>query len=415
MRQWENFRIRISITPEEICNAALFFYFCVLFAHQQETTVDTLLRYGSFAFVLIAYGLLYPAMKHEWKYRLRISEYEIWMLIFWVYVSLSAFWSLDAGKTYNVLFNMAKVMLVCFLVSLHIDTQKKTTHVMQLLLAALVYMMILLVIRTPFSMWGTERIGEVIGQHSNEVGRLVCLGSLIAFHFFITQKKHRIVLAIFMVIFSACAFLTGSKNALLILVFQFGLYYFLISGNINRILAVAVATVVAMMMYRLIMSNAMLYGLVGIRVERMLAALGWISSSEGGDGSTYERLYFMRTAWKLFKEHPGFGVGLNNFSAYLRKIGYENAVYSHCGFLEILSTLGIVGFIMYYWIYIKTLGNLVRSANKNNFLAVLLFVINLRILLFDISSISLYIYNSYLTLMLAVSMGKILKKEKCMQ
>lgn len=389
-----NFRIE----PAFLCDAALLVYLCVLFAHQQETMIDTFLRYGSLLFVVAAYMIVYPPFKSgTGVFVLRNSGFETWMLMIFAYGVLSTFWSINNTNAYNVLFNLAKTMLVCFSVRPHLKSREAINHTLLLLLFALIYMMVLLVLKTPVYEWGTERIGAAINQHSNEIGRLTCMGALLSSYFLTSQKKNRFLLIGLVGIFSVGALMTGSKNAIFILVFQLGLYYLLVSGNYKRILVIAGIALSAFMIYQLIMTNAVLYALVGKRLERMFQLF---TGGSDIDGSTRERLYFIKTAWHVFQSKPILGTGLNNFSAYLSSIGYRNAVYSHCGFLELLSTLGFVGFVMYYSMYIKVLGKLIGAALKRDMLVAMLFTLNLRVFLFDVSSISLYTYNAYITLML---------------
>ena len=401
--------LRFRVTPAFICDIALLFYLCVMFAHQSETTVDTLLRYGSLFFVVAAYVIVYYPQQSKYKeWIFKISGFEMWLLLFFAYGTLSYIWSIDSGNVYRVLFNLAKTMLVCFCIRPHLNSRKAIHHTLILLLIALFYMMVILVLRTPISVWGTERIGSVINQNSNEMGRLTCLGSLLTFYFLTFQKKHRLLLIALFGIFTVGVFMTGSKNAIFIFIFQIGLYYFLICGKSKRILVVVGIWIGIFLIFQLVMNNSVLYTLVGNRLERMFLLF---TGGPTVDGSTSERLYFIETAWNLFRSHPILGVGLNNFSAYLASIGYHNAVYSHCGFLEILSTLGIIGFVIYYSMYGKVLVKLIRPAFKKDMLVAFLFILNLRVFLFDISSISLYTYNSYITLMLGFACTRVLQLE----
>lgn len=401
---------KIKISYATLCDLSLLSYFCVMFAHQRENTFDTILRYGIFLTIVCVYIPIYPPVgrlkRHQ---KIHISAFEIWFLFVFLYGAASILWSMDAGNVINVLINLGKTMTVCFLLRPHLNSRKAIKHVLVLLLFALCYMGLIIVIRTPFSAWGTERIGEVINLHSNEIGRLTCLGALISAYFFSSQKKCRLLLATLILLFSLCAFMTGSKNALFILGFQFGIYFFLISEKRKKFLVIIGIIGAGILGYRFVMTNEVLYDLVGNRLERMLSLF---TGGTNVDGSTIERLYFMQTAWMLFKQHFLIGIGMNNFSAYLSSIGYINAVYSHSGFLELLATQGLLGFLLYYSLYIKTLKYFIKCKFKDDQLCAVLVAVTLRVFLFDITTISLYTYNSYITLLLAFCMTKCLEREK---
>jgi len=375
-------------------------YFCVIFAHQRETMIDTMLRYGSIALVVFCWVL--PKLadpKRRGHLVWRIHLYEYWQILFVVYAALSVLWCIDMGKTYSILFELLKVMIVCFILTQRLTSEKEVDRLLGLLWLALCYMLAVILLRTPLSAFGTERLGEVVGLHSNEIGRLCGLASLLCFYFGRKYSRYLLFFLASMAVFSAAGLFTGSKNAILILVFQLGLFWLLVSKRWKRMIVYLLIAVGVVFIYQLIMTNEFLYAFIGQRVERMVLTL----TGAGYDGSTYERLYFMRTAWQLFLKHPVFGVGLNNFAAYLSVIGYHNAVYSHCGFLELLSTLGVIGCLIYYSMYLYVLGGLVKSAFEHHPLSALLFVIILRIFVFDMTSLSVYTYNSYILLAAAYS------------
>lgn len=398
----------LRISPDLLWNLSLFVYLCVMFAHQRETAVDTVLRYGSLAFVIAAGVFSYRLQDHKRSgIKLKLGKFELWLTALLVLGGLSSFWSIDSGNVFRALFNLVRISIVCFCVYPHLNSRKALNRLLLLMLGALTYMQLILLVRTPASSWGTERIGAVINQNSNEIGRLTCLGSLLCLYFMGQYKRLRIPLTGLFCLFAAGALLTGSRSAVLILLFQTALYYFLVSGNLKRILAAAGMAAAVYLLFLFLRNNEALYNLIGIRMEHLFQ---FFTGSSKGDGSIRERLYFMESAWNLFLSHPVLGIGLNNFSVYLSSIGYGNAVYSHCGFLEILSTLGITGFLIYYSMYAGVIRRLLRPAFRKDMLAALLLVINLRVLIFEISSISMFTYITYITLMLGLAYTGIRKR-----
>lgn len=391
-----------------VCDVALALYLCVLYAHQRENIFEMILRYGTLALVILVYAVIYgkASLNDRTKQRLGTGYYAVWASVFMVYAGLSFFWSIDGSAVISAIVNIFKPMLACFAVLPRIRTEKGIERILQVILFALVYMLLLLVIRTPFSTWGTSRVGSVINQHSNTVGRLTNFGILLSLYFLTTQKKHRNLFIVLMICFAVCALMTGSKNAIFLLIAQVSMYYFLISGTWKRLLVVICVVVGVVLLLYLVMTNEVLYNLVGVRIEGMLAL---VVEGDFSDGSTRERLYFMRTAQALFMERPIFGIGLDNFASYLESIFYENAKYSHSGFLELLSTLGLTGFILYYSMYIQSIVLLIKPVRRRNRLAAVLLTYTVCAFLFDISTISMYNYPSYLPLMLSFVAGRVFR------
>lgn len=91
------------------------------------------------------------------------------------------------------------------------------------------------------------------------------------------------------------------------------------------------------------------------------------------DGSTHERLSLFGMSWELFVRNPFSGVGLGAFSAYAtQQIEYGIFVlktsYSHVEFMEMLSSVGLFGTILYYLSYKELINIRHRSVSLGIYL-----------------------------------------------
>lgn len=66
------------------------------------------------------------------------------------------------------------------------------------------------------------------------------------------------------------------------------------------------------------------------------------------DGSTQQRMYLMQQGIQVWKEHPFLGVGWNNYRYY-----NDAKLYAHNNYVELLASLGIVGFLLYYAMFLR--------------------------------------------------------------
>ena len=113
----------------------------------------------------------------------------------------------------------------------------------------------------------------------------------------------------------------------------------------NQAQLIAILLLFFLFLINFLITNETFNKLIGWRLEGLLNFL----SSEGKiDASTEERLFYIDVAIYLFSKYPFLGVGLDNFAAYLHYINYPHAVYSHNNHLELLSCLGIIGYLIYY-------------------------------------------------------------------
>lgn len=78
----------------------------------------------------------------------------------------------------------------------------------------------------------------------------------------------------------------------------------------------------------------------------------------GGDSSTRWRLIFIVEAYNIFLKYPVTGIGLDNF-----KTIFSEELYSHNNYVELLSTLGFVGLILYYLFYFSIFKYVFRNRN----------------------------------------------------
>ncbi|WP_230852423.1 O-antigen ligase family protein [Vibrio crassostreae] len=78
----------------------------------------------------------------------------------------------------------------------------------------------------------------------------------------------------------------------------------------------------------------------------------------GGDSSTRWRLIFIVDAYNLFLDNPINGIGLDNF-----KTIYSENLYSHNNYVELLSTLGSIGLILYYTFFFSMFKFILKNRN----------------------------------------------------
>ena len=82
----------------------------------------------------------------------------------------------------------------------------------------------------------------------------------------------------------------------------------------------------------------------------MEAMMGIINHSYMIDASTNTRINMIKYGFEMFKSNPILGVGIGNYAYYGYHIyGLFAEVYSHNNYIEMLSNIGIVGFISYYF------------------------------------------------------------------
>ena len=139
------------------------------------------------------------------------------------------------------------------------------------------------------------------------------------------------------------AILTGSRKAVLMLLI-FAICYILFwrpEKNMARFFGRIFAVVgVSVLLIFLVMKVDVLYDAAGHRLEALY--LQWIHG-DVIDASATTRDNMIEVGIRLFKKEPLLGFGHNGF-----KLGSGYWTYSHNNYVEILCSLGICGFAVYY-------------------------------------------------------------------
>jgi O-antigen ligase len=115
------------------------------------------------------------------------------------------------------------------------------------------------------------------------------------------------------------------------------------------------------------------------------------------DYSAYERKKLMLFGIKMWLDHPLIGVGLDNFRVVIKEYWpISNRLYSHNNYIELLSTIGTIGMVVYYGIYlsiIKKLNAILKKLdndNKNIKLTHIFITAMLSLMILDVVTVTYY-------------------------
>ncbi len=115
------------------------------------------------------------------------------------------------------------------------------------------------------------------------------------------------------------------------------------------------------------------------------------------DYSAYERKKLMLFGIKIWLDHPLIGVGLDNFRVVIKEYWpISNRLYSHNNYIELLSTIGTIGMVVYYGIYlsiIKKLNAILKKLdndNKNIKLTHIFITAMLSLMILDVVTVTYY-------------------------
>lgn len=194
------------------------------------------------------------------------------------------------------------------------------------------------------------RLGSEVSQ-ANVFGMQNATTTVLAFYYLYNKKKHRLFHAIIMCASFIIAMSSGSRKALLMACT--GILFLVYKKYGIKYLYKVVATVLALAFAFSVIIQLPLFETVRTRMEQGINA---VEGKDGGDSSAEKRLHYIDKGWNLFKDKWAIGYGISNFG-YVSRTG----TYAHNNFIELLCDVGIIGFLLYYAMYIRAARELYKQ------------------------------------------------------
>lgn len=329
-------------------------------------------------FVLLSFPKMFAELKKN-------NHCARWQFIFWLYLCISYGWAHKSLMNttiaaLEIIIPFSSLYCAIFLFNF-IRQESDIKTVVNVLLAALVFLILYLVVVTPLDVWGTMKLGQNVGINKNAIGLNSAWGSVICFYF-IKNKENRFYYLLF-IIFSVVCLISGSRKALVILMVGIFLYYLFSERNIKLLKNIGIAVIILSIVWIAVMNIPVLYEQVGARTITMLKTLTTSSSvSISEDKSIWERSYYRRYALQMFRENPFyilFGHGLDGFRTRMAEIGYNHVAYSHCNFTELLANYGLIGFLLYYYFKFKVILKAFFIKNRSKLVTLFMIILGLGI------------------------------------
>lgn len=338
--------------------------------------------------MLVAAVLLWIGRKNS---RVIIPYNTVWYAVFTAYSAFSCLWSsyLDANMA-SYFLRMAIIIAMITSVSIYVDTPEDIERIIKLYIFSMLIIVMAEFVSVPFSEWSNGSMGSHFsGSNSNGVAFLVFCAELMAFYEFYSKgkKSYVILLAIFLVFI----ILSSSRKALFASVAGPLIFVFLSTYKKNYFFNILAVLLAGSLIIFLIMNDENAYNAIGKRFESMLTF--WFEERDHKvDNSLYMRSYYIELAQKMFAESPILGKGMGNFAKIIDDVYMLDGVYSHNNFWQILSELGLVGFVIYYSMYFVIIVRLAKNAFINKSRLSMLFL-SFMILLVTLET-GLVTYNS---------------------
>ena len=372
--------------------------------------------FGNAAWILaLGLVLFLCILYYQRNLSVKISALHIYVLLFTAFIYLSCLWAQDPSRTIpkgnSVFFSFFIILIVAMVFNEDDSTEK--------LLKCIMYGGYLVVILFVI-IYGWSGITKLIADSErpdNELLNANVLGMTAAYSLiiniyllFVINKRLRIT-DLLMLPVALIIFVSGSRKALLIV--ALGILGILLAANIGKkrkdksfiwifgVIAAAGAAV-------LILAQTQAF-------SEMLKKMGDIFEALGGGGtrlgnSAWLRFRYVELGLSLFAANPLLGVGIGNANLYTMA-AYGKDHYLHNNYAELLACGGIIGFALYYSIYVYLIVVFIKYRKYRTREYNLCFILLIIWLIMDVGAVKYYGKTTFLYLMLFWMEAEKLKKK----
>lgn len=323
------------------------------------------------------------------------SSYNIWAILFLGYNAMMINHSFSRTGAIAGFLTLLYVLVENLLIYQFIIKNDILKGIMKSIILGSILLACYVFIRNGLLVFINSRF--VTDNSANTIGLYSSIS--IAFILFLKEQfskgnntKYNIILIVnfLIILFSA------SRKALVFALIILAIYYISKSKNTLKLMKnIIIGAVLIASILIFIFKNPFLYKLIGNRIETMIYGI----QGEKTDSSTSARLKLINAGIKWFHNKPWFGHGPANFR-YLN-LRYRNGnFYAHNNYIEMLVDYGIIGTVLYYYLYILIIYNFFKRGNYKNKSNFVLLGILISILICEYGLVSYY--NSILQLILMI-------------
>ena len=276
----------------------------------------------------------------------RLSIYKIWVIAVLLFWGFSVTWSVNPNS-FGFYWKYGLIYILAFSISSMIKSKKDVEMAMKLDLFAVFLCGVYVLLFLNTGDLADERLGQDQGPDSvwnaNDIGLKMAIGYAICAYYYLKNKKNSVLLFPLALVLLVVAFFSGSRKVLFIIILFTAFLMVARSKGTKKVLFFFLATAFVFGSYWAIMNVPILYEIIGVRIELLVAGL------TGGDGgsSLEKRSFMVLSGLEWFLNRPWLGYGIDSFRALFGNLtGWE--VYAHNNFIELLVDTGIVGLLLYY-------------------------------------------------------------------
>lgn len=329
--------------------------------------------------------------------KIKFPKSYIMLGVFVAYSFLSILWSLNSDTALAMSITLLLMFVLSFLVYLTFANENGAEYILKSLMIAGLVMSIYTIFYYGLSTFIESLLSGIrLGTEINQVNILGMYAAnttiLCVYYAMLKNKKYFYIIAILPFLVSLSS---GSRTALAMCFLGVILLMLLHHGTRKIYKGVLAALVVGVVFYYLL--NLPFFDKT---IERTVELLNIFSDTELIDHSAQIRFFMIDFGMDQFRKNPIWGYGADSARYLLNQVLYNT--YLHNNYVELLVNYGLIGFLLYYSIFVNILLKIIPMLKGKNPEAIAITVLLVIKLIADYGTVSYYDKTTYL--MLAVGL-----------
>ena len=338
---------------KKIYSIAIVFYILMTLVANDLLIPSSLCKF-SIVFLILC-TILYVIFKNKCIINVKKYKFFWWYLTFVVISIIAMLYSPDRSFLNDSSYLLYTTTLILFCFCTLIDSFEKIIIVMRSyeLGSALLFF----ILYYTNNLFTDERIGGSFTGNSNTFALFMMVAFFFTSWLFVYYEKNiytKIITGVIMIMDLTTVLLSGARKsviACMIYIVILFLYKQDKKGRRHFIRNIILIGLVLFYVWKLMLNNPYLYSIVGNRMESLINQLLGNQVMIKGS-SSYLREEYRHAAIIGWLKSPIWGHGYDSFHFYNAIVNGHN-VYSHNNYTELLYNLGIIGFVVYYFEYLK--------------------------------------------------------------
>lgn len=347
------------------------------------------------------------ALQNEFIIKIKFSKYQGYLLGVIIFTFCSGLWAIDSnltnmwGSDFIGTFLMMYVIYICYRNESTIDTMLKIFMISGyfVIISSIMYYgidyFVLILKSSEFSI--SNRLSNDF-INANVLGMRAAYSILINIYLFLYKKSHVCYLPFSFLCILIIAF-SQSRKAIIII--GIGTFMMLILKNMNNKNFISkfwglIKILIVLIVLWFVISYVPAFSALN---ERMQYVVNYFSGRGEVGLSITERSELIKIGKEIFVHHPILGIGIDNAKLVVLKIMGKKDYYLHNNYWEMLADGGIIGFIIYYWIYAFILKKMIKFRRLSDGEFVICFTFLILSLILDNAAVSYLSKTTYYKLL----------------